>query len=105
MTGGRRAKDQQPKIEAEERNAQRLIDEALRKIAEYRDGRKGAQTWGAAGDLDSLARGLEEIADNLFADGVCLRCGDPISRLMRDGDRLVRQSLRCRCRGGRAMKG
>ena len=101
----RRAKDQQPMIEIEERNAQGRIDAALRKIAEYRVGRKGAQTWDAAADLSSLARNLEEIAENLFADGVCLCCGEPISRLMRDGDRLVRHRLRCRCRTGRATKG
>ena len=101
----RRVKDQQPMIEIEERNAHGRIDAALRKIAEYRVGRKGAQTWDAAADLSSLAQNLEEIAENLFADGVCLRCGEPISRLMRDGDRLVRQRLRCRCRTGRPTKG
>ncbi len=100
----RKATDQQPLIEAEERNAHGRIDEALRKIAVYREGRKGAQTWGAAADLNSLARNLEEIAQSLFADGVCLRCGEPSSWLMRDGDRLVRQRLRCHCRSGRAMK-
>jgi hypothetical protein len=100
----RRAKDQHPMIEAEERNAQSRIDEALRKIAEFREGRKGAQTWGAAGDFNSLAKSLEEIAESLFADGVCLRCGEPRSRLMRDGNRLVRQNLRCGCRSSRAMK-
>jgi RNA polymerase-binding transcription factor DksA len=97
----KRAKDQQPMIEAEERNAQARIDAALRKIAEYRESRKGAQTWEAAGDLNALARNLEQIAKDLFADGVCLRCGEPISRLMRDGDRLVRQRLRCGCRTSR----
>ena len=100
----RKAKDQQPLIEAEERNAQSRIDAALRKIAEYREGRKGAQTWGAAEDLNTLARQLEQIATDLFADGVCLRCGEPISRLMRDGDRLVHQRLRCRCRTGRGTR-
>ena len=94
----RRARDQQPMIAAEERNAQAHIDAALRKIAEYREGRKGAQTWEAAGDLNALAGNLEQIAKDLFADGVCLRCNESISRLMRDGDRLVRQRLRCRCR-------
>jgi hypothetical protein len=98
MTGGRKAKDQQPLIEGEERNAQRRIDEALRKIAEYRDGRKSAQTWDAAGDLNSLARRLEGVAEALSADGVCLRCGEPISRLMRNGSRIT---LRCGCRRSR----
>lgn len=100
-----KAKDQQPPIEAEERNAQGRIDQALRRIAEFREGRKGAQTWGAAGDLNSLARGLEQIAEGLFADGVCLRCGEPISRLMLYGERLVRQRLHCRCWTGRRRKG
>ena len=98
MTGGRKAKDQQPMIEAEERNAQGRIDEALRKIAEYLGGRRGAQTWGAAGDLNSLARRLEEVAGALSADGVCLRCGEPISRVTRDGGRIT---LRCGCRRSR----
>jgi hypothetical protein len=102
---GTKATDQQPLIEAEERNAQTRIDQALRKIAEFRDGRKGAQTWGAVADLNTLAADLGEIAENLFADGVCLRCGEPCTRLMRDGDRLVRQRLHCRCRPGRGRKG
>ena len=103
--GAKRGSDQQSMIEAEERNAQARIDAALGKIAEYREGRKGAQTWGAAGEMNALAGNLEQIAKDLFADGVCLRCGEPISRLMRDGNRLVRQRLRCRCRTGRATKG
>ena len=100
----RRARDQQPLIEAEERSAQARIDTALRKIAEYRAGRKDVQTWEAAADLNALARNLEEIAENLFADGVCLRCGEPISRLMRDADRLVRQRVRCRCQTPRGRR-
>jgi RNA polymerase-binding transcription factor DksA len=88
-------------LEEAEQKAMARIEAALRKIAEFRDGRKDAQTWGAVADLNELAQRLAEIAEDLFADGVCLACGEPVSRLMRDGDRLVRQSLRCHCRGSR----
>lgn len=88
-------------LEEAEQKAMARIDAALRKIAEFREGRREAQTWGGVADLNGLGERLAEIADELFADGVCLNCGEPVSRLMRDGDRLVRQNLRCCCRGSR----